>query len=81
MAALSGRGVVVARTTNHQMWHPEFTPPYVIAIVELEEASHVRLTTRIVNCMPEDVVIGSRVRVVFERQGPAWMPLFELDAA
>lgn len=78
---VSGRATVVARTVNHHAWHPSFTPPYLIAIVEIEEAPYVRLTTRIVNCAPEAVQIGSRVRVVFDKQGPAWLPLFELDEA
>lgn len=77
--AVSGRAKVAARTVNHHPWHPAFPPPYLIAIVEIDEAPYVRLTTQIVNCAPEEVEIGQAVRVIFEAQGPAWLPLFELD--
>ncbi len=76
---VSGRATVLARTVNQHQWHPAFPPPYLIALVEIEEAPYVRLTTRIVNCAPDEVAIGMRVRVVFEAQGPAWLPLFEPD--
>ena len=39
--------------------------PYVIAIVELKEG--VRLTTQVVDCNPEDIKIGSSVRIVFRK--------------
>lgn len=73
---VSGRATVVASTINHHLWHPAFPPPYIIAIVEIEEAPYVRLTTRIVRCAPEDARIGLAVRVCFEAQGPTWLPLF-----
>ncbi|MBB3860969.1 putative OB-fold protein [Novosphingobium hassiacum] len=69
----------MARTINHHAWHAAFPPPYLIALVEIAEAPYVRLTTRIINCEPDEVEIGAPVRVVFERQGPAWLPLFELE--
>jgi uncharacterized OB-fold protein len=74
---VSGRAVVVASTVNHHQWHLGFTPPYIIAIVEIEEAPYVRLTTRIINCAPEAARIGMAVHVIFEAQGPSWLPLFE----
>jgi uncharacterized OB-fold protein len=78
---LSGRATVATYTINAHQWHPDFPPPYVIAIVEIEEAPYVRLTTRIVDCEPGEIAIGTRVRVVFEEQGPAWMPLFKPEEA
>src|SRR2546427_7237886 len=42
-AAVSGRGTVHAFTVNHQPWIPGFDPPYVVAIVELEEQEALRL--------------------------------------
>jgi uncharacterized OB-fold protein len=74
---VSGRANVAACTVNQHTWHPDFPPPYAIVIVEIEEAPYVRLTSRMVNCDPHKVAIGDPVRVVFEPQGPAWMPLFE----
>ncbi|WP_330255189.1 OB-fold domain-containing protein [Nocardia sp. NBC_00565] len=79
MAAVSGRGVVAGFTVNHQQWLPAFPPPYVIAIVALEEDAGVRLTTNIVNCDIEDVRIGMPVRVVFEKAEDVYLPLFEPD--
>ncbi len=50
MSPVSGRGVVAGFTVNHQQWLPDFPPPYVIAVVALEEDDGVRLTTNIVGC-------------------------------
>lgn len=77
MAEVSGKGVVAAFTVNEQTWSPTFPPPYVIAIVELEDAPGVRLTTNIVACAPSEVFIGMPVRVVFEHVDDVWLPLFE----
>jgi uncharacterized OB-fold protein len=76
IADVSGRATVATFTINHHQWHPDFPPPYVIAIVEIAEAPYVRLTTRLVDCEPGAVHIGMPVRVVFHKQGPAWLPLF-----
>jgi len=75
--AVSGLGRVQTFTVNHQPWIPGFEPPYVIAIVELDEQPGLRLTTNIVGCAPEVVSIGMRVRVVFEERDAVWLPLFE----
>lgn len=76
VATVSGRGTVSTYTVNLHQWHPEFPPPYVIAIVEIDEAPYVRLTTRLVDCDPPEVTIGMPVQVLFEQQGPAYLPLF-----
>lgn len=75
-AAVSGRGVVVGFTVNYHTWLPSFPPPYVIAIVAIEEDDRVRLTTNIVGCPAEDVHVGMRVQVQFEQQEDVWIPLF-----
>ena len=67
MAVVSGRGVVAGFTVNHQQWLADFPPPYVIAVVALEEDDGVRLTTNIVGCPAHDVRVGLAVRVLFER--------------
>ncbi|MDX6432244.1 MAG: hypothetical protein QOE54_4610, partial [Streptosporangiaceae bacterium] len=77
MTAVSGRAVVAGFTVNHQQWLPRFPPPYVVAVVAIEEDPMTRLTTNIIGCEPDDVAIGMRVRVVFEQQGELWIPLFE----
>jgi uncharacterized OB-fold protein len=75
--AVSGRGVVVACTVNHQPWAPGESLPYSIAIVELSEQAGLRLTTNVVGCAPESVRIGMPVRVRFQQQDDVWLPLFE----
>jgi uncharacterized OB-fold protein len=75
--AVSGRGTVVSVTVNEQMWNPTQPPPYVIALIEIEEQPAVRLMTNVINCEPYDVHIGMPVRVTFEDYDPVWIPLFE----
>ena len=79
MTPVSGRATVAGFTVNHQQWLPAFPPPYVVAVVAIEEDSSARLTTNIVGCHPEDVAIGMRVRVVFSEHDGLWIPLFEPD--
>jgi acetyl-CoA acetyltransferase/uncharacterized OB-fold protein len=77
---VSGRATVIGVTVNHQPWTPDFPPPYVIAVVAIAEDDGARLTTNIVNCAAEDVVIGLQVKVLFEHSAPdVWTPLFEPD--
>ena len=57
--------------------------PYVVAIVEILEQPDVRLTTNLVDCPHDEIVIGMPVRVVFEHHadpdGDVWIPLFAPD--
>jgi uncharacterized OB-fold protein len=75
--AVSGRARVATFTVNHQPWIPGYDPPYVVAIIEIDEQPPVRLMTNIVNCAPDDVWIGMPVQVTFEHHGDVWLPLFE----
>ncbi len=75
--AVSGRAELLTYTINHQPWLPGFDPPYVIGIVAIEEQPSLRVTSNIVNCAHEDLVIGMPVRVLFEHCDPVWLPLFE----
>ncbi|MEU1185517.1 OB-fold domain-containing protein [Streptomyces sp. NPDC005820] len=80
LAPVSGRAVVVGFSVNHQTWLPKFPPPYVVAVVALAEDDRARLTTNIVGCAPDEVHIGLRVRVRFERlDDDVHLPLFEPD--
>jgi uncharacterized OB-fold protein len=74
--AVSGRGVVEAFTVNHQQWDPDLPPPYVVAIVSIDEDPGVRLTTNIVGCEPDDVAIGMPVEVSFRHVEDVWLPVF-----
>lgn len=76
LAPVSGRATVIARTVNHQRWLPELVTPYCIAVVALVEDPRVRLTTNIVGIPPEDVAIGTTVRVQFRQVADVWLPLF-----
>ena len=80
-AVVSGRATVATFTVNHQPWIPGYDPPYVIALVEIDEQPSVRLMTNIVGCAPDDVRVGMPVQVTFEHHDDVWLPLFEPVAA
>ena len=63
--AASGRGRLYSYTIHHRRV-PGFTPPYSIAVVELEEGP--RMMTNIVGCdqTPEALAIDMAVAVHFE---------------
>ena len=75
--ATSGTGRVFTFTVNRHPFNPAVPPPYVIAIVELDDQPGLRFTTNIVNCDPESVTIDMPVRVLFEAVGEAFVPVFE----
>ena len=62
----TGRGEIYSFSIVHRA-SPAFASdvPYVVAIVELDEG--VRLMTNIIDCRPEEVGIGLKVQVVFDR--------------
>lgn len=75
-AATGGRGRVFTFTVNHQPFGAAVPPPYVVAIVELDEQPGLQLTTRLVGCDPDAVRIGMPVEVRFEAHGEIHLPLF-----
>ena len=77
-APVSGRARLLTWTENHHPWIPGFEPPYLIAIVEIEEQQGLRITTNLVNCTPEELRMALPVRVLFEeRDDGIFLPLFE----
>ncbi len=76
---MSGRAVVFACTVNYQPWIKRIEPPYVIAVVGLDEDPALRLTTNIINVAVNDVKVGMAVRVVFDHCDDVWLPKFEPD--
>ena len=74
---VSGRGVVAGFTVNHQQWILGVPTPYVVAIVELEEQSNLRLMTNLPRTPIEQVRVGLPVTVYFEQDGDVYLPLFE----
>jgi uncharacterized OB-fold protein len=68
-----GAGSVYSLTTVRIQIGPEFEPPYVVAIVQLDEGP--RLLTNIVN---GECAIGDRVRVAWrETPSEGLLPVFE----
>ena len=61
---VSGNGTVYSFTVANREFAPGIKPPYVVALVDLEEEG-VRLVTNLVNLAVGDVRIGLGVRVVF----------------
>jgi uncharacterized protein len=55
-----GRGVVHSYVIHHHPPVPGLTPPYAVALVELDEG--VRMVGNVLGCPPEDVRIGMPVR-------------------
>ena len=82
-ATVSGRASLHTFTLNHQPWMPGPELPYVIAIVDIPEQSGLRLTTNIVNCPHDELVIDMPLRVIFEHhtdgEDEIYLPMFEPD--
>ncbi len=77
--ATSGKGTVFTHTTNAHPYNPAVPVPYNISVVELVDQEGLRFTTNVVECPPEDVHIGLRVRVRFEQHGEVFVPVFVPD--
>lgn len=75
-AIVSGDAVVVGVTVNHQMFMPTFPPPYTVAVVSLDAAPNVRLTTNLLGVAVDEARVGQRVTVRFHEQDDVWFPLF-----
>jgi hypothetical protein len=75
---VSGRGCVFTFTINAHAFHPKVPVPYVIAVVQLDEQDDLRVPTNLIGCPSSAVTIGAAVRVVFERNGDVYVPLFEM---
>ena len=64
-------------TENFQQFHREVPPPYVVALVELDEQVDLRIPTNIVNYDAATLQCGMPVRVLFEQNGDVFVPIFE----
>lgn len=71
---LSGDGEVATFTVYRQQYHPDFPPPYVLALIALREGP--RLVSNVVDCAPEAVHIGMPVRLRWQLRGERMLPLF-----
>jgi uncharacterized OB-fold protein len=61
---VSGRGTVYSYTIVHREFTPGILPPYVVALVDLDDAE-VRLVSNIVQVDSADIRIGMPVQVAF----------------
>jgi hypothetical protein len=62
----SGRGEIYSYSVVHAPPEGfEYQKPYIIGIIKLEEGP--KLTAQIVDCKPEDVSIGKKVKSVFRK--------------
>ncbi|HEY6623868.1 MAG TPA: OB-fold domain-containing protein [Acidimicrobiales bacterium] len=75
---VTGTGVVVGFTVNEHSWTPSLPPPYVVAIVAIDEDLRVRLTTNLIDVPLSELAVGRRVEVRFEHVEDVWLPVFTL---
>jgi uncharacterized OB-fold protein len=73
---VSGRGRVFSYTLNLHQFHPDISPPNLVAIVELDEQDDLRVATNLVNCDESELRIGMAVSVIFEHHGEIYYPVF-----
>jgi uncharacterized OB-fold protein len=80
---VSGRGRVEAWSVNEHQWFPDFPPPYVVALVTLEEDPGTRILTNLLAIDPAEIRHGMAVEATFVELGPSgdsdgalWAPVF-----
>jgi uncharacterized OB-fold protein len=61
----AGRGTVYSYTAVNREFTPNYPPPYIAALVELDEQPGLRILSNIVGCRAADVAIGMRVQATF----------------
>lgn len=74
--SVNGHATLLACSINHQPWPFAPPPPYPLAVVRIDAAPDVRLTTRLVGCDCRSVPIGTPLDVRFEQHADVWLPLF-----
>ena len=77
---VSGRGKIYSFTEVYAAAGPSFKEetPYIVASIELEEGA--RIISNIINANKEEILIGKRVKVKFDKQSEnLTIPKFELD--
>lgn len=74
--AVSGRGRVHSFTVSRYQWVAGLVPPYVVALVELEEQPGLFILTNIIDVDPGLVAEGDAVEVCFAANDGHFIPLF-----
>ena len=78
-AVAAGRGSVHSFVVHHHPPVPGFDPPFLVALIDLEEGT--RLVSNLIDVDPADVGIGMPVEVAFvEVAADLTLPLFRPDA-
>lgn len=72
--AAGGRGTIRTFGVMHRRYHPGFEVPYNVTIVELDEGP--RLPTNIIGVANEQLGVGMRVEVEWERHEDVTLPKF-----
>ncbi|MCW2918423.1 MAG: hypothetical protein JWN52_6491 [Actinomycetia bacterium] len=72
-----GRGEIYSYVVHHHPPVPGRTPPFVVAVVDLEEG--VRIVGNVIDCPPSEVRIGMPVELAFQKMDdelvlPQWRP-------
>ena len=71
----SGRGELYSFVVHHHPPVPGFEPPFVVAVVELEEGT--RIVGNVIEIDPNEVRIGTPLQVCFNRMHDEWtLPLW-----
>jgi uncharacterized OB-fold protein len=63
--AVSGKGFLYTYTIAHREFAPGVEPPYVVAVVELDEQPGLRILSNVVNADHADMAIGMRLQALF----------------
>ena len=72
----AGRGTIYSMTTVHLEISEEFTPPYVVALVQLDEGPRM-----LANIVGDQCQIGDRVQVTWkQRPNAPPLPVFQLGS-
>jgi uncharacterized OB-fold protein len=77
--AVSGRGEIYSYTLVNREFTPNYPPPYVAVLVDLDEQPGLRILSNIVGCAVSDVAIGLRVRATFADYETHSLVYFEPD--
>lgn len=65
-------GNLYSYIVTHRAFVPGFSEdvPYIVALVDVDQAGKVKLLANLINCAIEDVRIGMRLRMVWEDRMP-----------
>jgi uncharacterized OB-fold protein len=64
---LQGTGTIYSFTVVNREFAPGIRPPYIVAVIQMDEHPDLRMLTNVVGVRIGDVRIGQRVRVVFQQ--------------